>query len=210
MSFAVVTSCTGADYHQWLVPWARHVESLTTKPDQVVVATDVDEDLMDEVDEFLQVLWVVPRTIARTHPAVIVNDAIDFTHTDWICRLDVDDIIYPRAYEHLEDCDADVYALGYFHDGSEHHAPAGLTADDLLRRTDNPLAACSPFRRWLWEAQPYRDMLFDDWAFWIDAAKAGATFAASPTIDYEYRRHPGMSTARLDTALAHAQIAAIR
>ncbi len=209
MSFAVVTSCTGADYHQWLIPWARHVESLTTTPDQVVVATDVDDDVMDEVDEFLQVMWVHPRAVARTHAQSIVNDAIEFTHTDWICRLDVDDIIYPRAYEHLEDCTADVYALGYFHAGTEHYAPP-LTAADLLRRPDNPLAAASPFRRWLWEAQPYRDMHFDDWAFWIDAAKAGATFSASPTIDYEYRQHAGQVTARGDLAQAIRDVGGIR
>lgn len=199
---AVVTSCTTPDYWQFLRPWALAVAALERTPDEIVIATDLSLEGWAEIAEILpDAEWVAPRTHARTHRAVIVNDAIDWSESDWVCKMDVDDLIHPHALNELDDCTADVYGFGYHVGGIDHIVPA-LTAHELLDRVDNPLSSCSPFRRWLWERQPFRDMLYDDWAFWRDCAKAGAVFASSGRVDYTYRQHPGQFTARLDHALA--------
>jgi len=201
VTIAVVTSCTGADYHQFLFPWAVAVAGLNRLPDRVIVATDADDDLLDEVSVLLEVWWVRPTTVPSVHPAVIVNDAIAWAKTDWVCRLDVDDVIRPHALDDVDLCDADVYCFGYEVGGQPVLAPP-ITAEGMLAFSDNPLAACSPWRRWIWERQPYRDVAYDDWAFWRDAARNGARFAPSGRVDYEYRQHPGQFTRRTDRSTA--------
>ena len=41
-------------------------------------------------------------------------------------------------------------------------------------------------------------MICEDWMFWIEAAKNGARFQASPSIDYEYVLHGDNITSRTD------------
>lgn len=211
MTVAVVTSATGVDYHHFLPEWAGCVAALTRTPDEVVIATDGPPDVIVATVERLipGVRWVPVERIADTHYAHLVNAAIATTSAEWIAKVDVDDRLLPGALDGLEGCTADVYGFGYRINGGDVYAQP-VTAADILRRGDNPLSSCSPFRRWLWKRHPFRDMTFDDWAFWLEAAAAGATFAASPAIDYEYRQHPNQATRRNDAAQAIADIHRLR
>jgi hypothetical protein len=64
-----------------------------------------------------------------------------------------------------------------------------VTRFDIMRSPYNLVFSCSPFKRWVWRESPYLDMICEDWAFWIQAARNGARFQSSPSIDYEYVIH---------------------
>lgn len=193
MSVAIVTVATGGVYRSFLTEWSRAVRALERKPDEVVIVTDY---------MTLDVLEAMDRTGARVlqasqevqhHPQVLINQAIAATSSDWVCKMDVDDIIYPHALNTLHTTDADVHMFGIrvTEPGKEDRVlPAfPIHTADILSTFDNLVFSGSPFRRWVWEHNPFRDMVYEDWAFWIEAAKAGARFHQSTSIDYEYRQH---------------------
>lgn len=207
---AVVTSCTGQRYWRFLPEWAAAVAALTRKPDQVVVVTDADSEIRDQASAVLRgIRWVRPRTVPQVHRAVVVNDAIEATVTEWVSKADVDDVLLPHALDGIDDCDADVFAFGYRYNNRDH-VIAGITAAQVLRCDSNPLSSVSPFRRWLWERHRFDDCLYDDWAFWLRAAANGATFAGTGRVDYVYRIHEHQATAHLNHWQARAFIDELR
>ena len=202
---AVVSSCTTATYWPFLVPWAQRVAALTRTPDEIVVATDAPEYARAAVDELLDVQWVTPTRTWVHHAAYLVNDAIERTTSEWIAKLDIDDLALPGYLDGIDNTDADVYCVGYRYMNHDH-VVADWPAESILRMGNNPLASCSPFRRWLWQLQEWPDALFDDWVFWVRAAKAGAKFHSSKTIGYEYVAHPNQATKRGDLSAAQSQV----
>lgn len=207
---AVATSCTGARYWRFLPEWAAAVAALTRRPDQVVVATDADTQTRAATWDVLPgIRWVRPRTVPQVHRAVIVNDAITATRTEWVCKADVDDLLLPHALDGIDDCTADVFAFGYRYNDRDHIV-ASLPAQAVLRSTSNPFASCSPFRRRLWERHPFEDCLYDDWAFWLRAAADGAQFASTRRVDYVYRVHEHQATAHLNHWQAREHIEQLR
>jgi len=52
----------------------------------------------------------------------------------------------------------------------------------------------------------FRDLAYDDWAFWIEAAESGAEFTHTGRVDYRYRSHPDQISRRTDHAAALEQI----
>ena len=190
MTIGVVTVAYGDKYRAFLPSWIQAITMLERKPDKITVVTDNVSSAMASLGN-IQLSNATFRQAHNTftvHPQVLVNEAIDSTHTDWICKMDVDDLIYPHALNNLDTCEADVYMFGIMH--QNHRLPARKVSGELILNTmHNLVFSCSPFKRWVWEAAPYRDILCEDWAFWIDASKNGATFEASPTIDYEYVMH---------------------
>ncbi len=128
-----------------------------------------------------------------------MNEAIAVTPADWICKMDADDLILPHALTPLDDLDADVLMFGIRHGGQDLQF-SGVDADAILRRDANLVFSGSPFRRELWERNPFRDMVYEDWAFWVGCAQAGARFRHSGTIDYVYMIHDRQISRRADDA----------
>lgn len=185
----------------------RAMTMLEQKPQQVIVVTDDAPDCIARLgDVYLSsVIFKQAHGTFERHPQYLVNEGIASLQTDWVCKMDIDDIIFPHAFNGLHDCLSDVYMFGI--QLGEKWLPAHhVTAKDVLRAQHNVIFSGSPFRRWVWEKQPYRDMICEDWMFWIDAAKNGARFQASPNIDYEYVIHGDNITLHTDMEVAENNV----
>lgn len=194
-----MTVAVGAPYQSRLPGWARAVAALERPPDAVTIAVDdIADKLADEIANILPVAEIVQSNRPWAHhPQVLVNDAIEYTRTDWICKMDADDVILPHALSRLDGFGGDVLMFGIVHNGRPLVAP-DVTAEAVLARTGNLVFSGSPYRRHLWEGNEYRDMILEDWAFWIGCAQRGAAFASLGTVDYLYTSHPGQITRRAD------------
>lgn len=203
MTIGIVTVAHGRTYHEFLREWGRAVAALERKPDTITIVHDgVGDDIKQSLSDLGPIVWVHDTaTRFTTHPQFLINTGIALTGTDWIVKLDADDLILPHALNTVDSCTADVLNFGY-RIGDHDHVSTSPFVEQLLDKMTNPISSCSPFRRWVWEQNKFRDMVYDDWMFWIDAARSGATFDATGTVDYIYRIHPDQITARYDATAA--------
>lgn len=200
MSIGVVTVAVGEPYTQRLIAWADAVATLERTPDVVtVVSNRLGRDLVTQLDDILGDWQLVGSARSwRHHPQVLINDAIQMTDTDWICKMDADDLFLPHALNDVDDAtDADVFMFGIEIQG-RGLTFAGVQADMIVRAEQNLVFSGSPFRRWLWTDNQFRDMIYEDWAFWIGCAKQGARFKSSGRVDYIYQLHDGQITKNID------------
>ena len=199
MSIGVVAVAHGEKYRAFLPRWMRAMTMLERKPEQIMVVTDDVPDCIQRLGSanLSSVIFKQAHGTFRWHPQFLVNEGIEAMQTEWVCKMDVDDIIFPHAFNSLHDCLADVFMFGI--QLGDHWMPAHhVTAADVLRSQHNLIFSGSPFKRSVWVKAPYRDMICEDWMFWIEAAKNGARFQASPSIDYEYVLHGDNITSRTD------------
>jgi len=207
VSVSIVAVAYGKTYRAFLPRWARAVSALEETPAKIVVVTDDIPDCVKRLGAAaLRPITFVPAqgTFSR-HPQYLINEAIAVTDSEWVCKMDIDDLIFPHALNGLKYVDADVFMFGLqLHERKmpAHH----VTRADILKSEHNLVFSGSPFRRWVWEASPYRDMICEDWAFWVDAAKNGARFIASPNIDYEYVIHGDNITLHTDMEVAENNV----
>lgn len=206
---AIVTVAVGRAYQAFLPEWAASVAELDRQPDRVVIVVDsLSVVLRRQIRVLLPNVEVVRNaTRWRHHPQVLVNKAIQALDTDWVCKLDVDDLILPHAFNTLDDWSADVRMFGIRLLGGREACPPLLTADQILNSRHNLLYAASPFRRSVWtRTSGFRDMVFDDWAFWREVAAQGATFEPSGQPDYFYRQHDKSATSHCDESIERAKV----
>lgn len=206
----MVTVAVGSKYRDFLPRWVTGLNLLVTQPSEVTVVTD------DLADAALKASGIrAPLRLMRAegghqhHPQVYANQAIKVTETDWICKMDVDDIIYPHAFDRLDQANCDVWMFGIRYRDRNLHAPA-VTAEDILRSPHNLVFSGSPYRKWLTEKATYRDMIYEDWMFWIDCAAQEARFCHSNTIDYEYVMHEDNISSRADDAYWQSVVRSLR
>lgn len=189
----VVAVAYGSEYIGFVRDWAERVAALQRGPNKVTIVSDqAPAELINDL--FLMFgrgfTWIKSNYVPEHHPQILINEAITVTDTEWICKMDIDDLINPNALDFVDTCIADVYMFGIRYNGTDMYAN-NVTAQDILDSPSNVVFSGSPFRRSVWAKQPYRDMLNEDWAFWVEAAKNGAVFTPSKTIDYEYVMHGG-------------------
>lgn len=209
MTVGIVTSVYGKDYLPFLPGWAQAIAELDSKPDAVTIAYSGEaSEYQAAVNALLDVTWVADLRPYRIHPQVRVNAAIAATHTDWIVKMDVDDRLLPHALTGWQDADADIVNFGY-RIGTQDLPSRPVTAHDILRKAGNSVGSGSPFRRYVWDRNAFEDRAYDDWVFWIKAARAGFRFTATGRVDYIYTRHPGQITHRLDHVAAHREVASL-
>lgn len=190
-TIAVVASCVNEPYHHFIDRWKQSIGKLERQPDEVIIATDLVNEVTQSDDCKLVPIENVPKSGNWT---VAVNDAITHTYSDWICKIDIDDLVLPHALNKIDSCRADIYCFGIEIDGQARFAePEGL-----LEQPDPKIFSNSAYRRWVWEKNPYQDIFCEDALFWYLAAHENATFAASERVDYIYGRHSNQITASLN------------
>ena len=210
MSIGVVTVAYGAKCRAFLPRWVEAINSLAVEPDEVTVVTDDLIDATMKTADVNSLVRVIKAEGTHTHhPQVYANQAVEVTSTEWICKMDVDDIIYPHAFDRLGDADCDVWMFGIRYCNQSLYAPA-VTAEHIMTSPHNLVFSGSPYRRWLHDEATYRDMIYEDWMFWIDCAAQGARFCHSNTIDYEYVMHDDNISTRADDAYWQSEVRRLR
>ena len=189
MSIGLVTVAYGVTYRAFLPAWIEAVNQLNTPPDRITIVTDDVSDVrIHAAASVVEVEVIAAKGKHKHHPQVYVNQAIAATDTDWICKMDIDDKILPHAFDCLRNLPCDVYMFGIRHQGQDMTAQQ-ITYVHVLQSPHNLVFSGSPFRKWVWTSNQYKDMIYEDWAFWIGCAKQQARFLQSETIDYEYVSH---------------------
>jgi hypothetical protein len=190
VTIGLVTVAVGETYQRFLPQWAEAVANLQRKPDQITIVVDyISEYYVQMLDEILE-SWqlLTSNKTWKHHPQILANEAISVTHTDWICKLDADDLILPHAFNQLDQSEADIYTFGLAINGQRIIIPAPITANQLLACNFNPITAASPFRKKLWEnSTGFHDIIYDDWLFWRETAEQNPTYQSSISVDYLYR-----------------------
>ncbi|MEA3286211.1 MAG: glycosyltransferase [Candidatus Marinimicrobia bacterium] len=141
-------------------------------------------------------------------PAIARNNGIKQSTGRFILALDADDYLHSKALERLMGAvekygEQPTVAFGWLQSfGSDDSlwSASDFNTADLLRR--NQLPAGSLYHRSVWELQGgYRENVagFEDWDFWIGAARIGATFHNVPEIVQYYRKTE--NTSLIDTAV---------
>jgi hypothetical protein len=206
MTIGIVTSVYGDPYYGFLDRWSAAILELNTQPDWITIVHDgLPNDIQAKITKRLDPDWILEPRGAVFHPQIHVNTAISVTFTDWILKVDVDDVLLPHALDGVKDFSSDVVNFGY-RIGETDHPSRIVSAEEVLQKSSNSLGSCSPFRRWIWEANGFEDRLYDDWSFWIKAARSGAIFDATGRVDYLYSQHPDQMTQRHDNAQALQEI----
>lgn len=191
----------GDYYRQFITKWCESVYKLETFPDDIVIVTDDIEDANKKIPEniknFIKVIH--SKSTSMRHPQFLVNDAISVTETEWVCKMDIDDIILPHAFNKLSATESDVYMFGAQPSWQENPWPArDVSTLDVYKSNTNLVLSGSPFRRWIWEKSPFKNITYGDWVFWFEAAKNKAKFFPSSTIDYIYVAHGGNITSNIN------------
>jgi hypothetical protein len=196
----IVGVCHG--YPEKLNGWIHSIHQLNRKPDEVVLVLWTGIDRTDlNLDGIKVVDWDSDFAYSD-----MMNLAVQNCDTDWIAWIGVDDRYRTHALDLIDNCAADVLALGFQYDTGQIWTPAKTNADEILSMRANMIPCGSPFRKWLWEKIPFDQSIapFDDWVFWLGTALSKATYDSTLDIDvdYEYEGHwsPSDSDARLTIA----------
>jgi glycosyltransferase involved in cell wall biosynthesis len=140
-------------------------------------------------------------------PAPTLNALIATVETDYVARLDDDDLLDPDHLEALLEAAAGVADFTFSwcrHEGIEFDAYRGaFDPADLVAKKDTGLRGCLLFRKDAWERLGgYRDQPIEDWDFAARAAFRGLSFQPVYRETWTYRFHDGNSSHIYDAVLA--------
>lgn len=199
----IVTSASNG-YGRWLMEWAESIVALDHRPAFVGIFTHGDSDAYDQAQRASAYLHDRGYRVRASHEPHEVdlgtarNRAVGLVadECEWVMHLDADDCLLREAIgeaAQLAD-EADVIVLGYERFGDLHAAEPNprMTFSDHDGADGPPprnYTGVAPFRVSLWRLRPYRVGMLGAWdsALWIDFARLGARFRATPVPAFRYR-----------------------
>lgn len=203
MHWNIVIPC----YQQalWLEACLRSVDTAlryATGTATVTVVDDASPDHTPELMQYLRVLYPWLRYIRHgTNRGVSAarNTGIAAVQSEYVLVLDADDRISRKFLQVCEDvlARADIAFTDRRRFGQQwQYFPASRVT--LGRLQQGPFIHCScPYRRTVWETVGGYDegedlrLNFEDYDFWIRAAKAGCVFECAPRRAILWHRHHG-------------------
>jgi len=198
--FTVITVSVG--YNHFLKKWAECVSKLNTKPKSIIIGIEnIDIPLKEIIDDCLpNIKWVKLIKVDGKLHGYYYKKLISLVETTWVCKIDADDQILPSAYDELNFVDSDIFGFGNVSSISKKVSlsDANLDSEKILFSKNNLLNALSPFKKIVWNKDQFKNFIYDDWAFWIDAAKNGFKFSSSNTVNYIYLQHDAQETKTTD------------
>jgi O-antigen biosynthesis protein len=190
---SVVIPCH--NYGRFVTEAVESLMAQTRRPDEVVIVDDGSTDDTAQAIAALQARFTL--TLIARHPArgavSTFNDGIRASTGDLVMLLSADDRLSPRYLECSEQAildGADIAAtpakLFGNVDGWWPVPPLNLTA--LL--VSNLYHGSALYRRSLFDMLGgYRDVMYEDWEFWIGAVVQGAIVRPVDGCWLEYRQH---------------------
>lgn len=195
MNIGIVTSFYNG-YGKFLPDWAKSISGLRIPPTAVTaVASGENHGLTKDIKKLVQELipnikiYYLPEHKGMGYAR---NKAVEYTETEWIMYLDVDDLILPHALNDFsqlqENCD--VISCGFEMTGEKRGKKifSNVTTQKVL---EGGHYSCShnPYRKKFWEQMPYIEQNdYVDRALWVGFAQLGARFKNTKRVCTIYRR----------------------
>lgn len=188
MEYSIVI--TNYNYGQYL---KEAIESALLVSDDVIIVDDCSTDNSFEIiQEFAKKVTQVYLTTNRGVGAAR-NSGISKAKYDYIICLDADDTLNPEIKDMVST--TDIVAIGVQHFEGRNDIvlpPENITLEMLLQ--DNRLPVSSPFSKEIWRKVGGFDEKmsgYEDWKFWVDCLKLGATISSVRKPLLNYRIHAG-------------------
>ncbi len=188
MNIGIVTSFYNG-YGRFLLQWATSINELYTPPTMVTaVASGQDHGLMKDMKK--QVEELIPNIkiyYLSEHEGMgyARNKAVEYTKTEWIQYLDVDDIILPEAiniynkYAHK----TDVICGGLDIRGAKNRKCLYLHASRKRQlQGKHCTSSHGVYKRKFWELCPYVNNDYCEQILWLGFAQHGAEFMGTKEI----------------------------
>jgi len=183
MSVTVATANWNGFWGKYGDRWTECVKSMSPAPDRVIVASD------EPINTDFDVVICETKSLGPMR-----NAAIEITDTDWFVPADLDDLPYSNYVSNLNQ-DFEIHAFCLSLDKSEYGYRPNEWENAFGFYSQNPLVSCSAFKTKWGKKVKYRDIGWEDWAFWLDMKKAGARVYFDKTIRYTHTRLPdGLSS----------------
>jgi len=182
----------------WGGYWERYGDSWTeavlkANPTRVVIASDV------PIKTDFEVVICETKSLGPMR-----NAAIEATDTEWFVPSDLDDIPLKNYVDNLNP-DCEIHAFSCLMGDSVYSGNPDAWENVFSEFAVNPLVSCSAYKTEWAKRIKYREIGWEDWAFWLDMKKAGARVHWDSTCRYIYTRPPG-SLSRQNIALKEQQI----
>lgn len=203
MNIGIVTSFYNG-YGRYMWQWTKSVCALKRDPAQVTMVAmgkghGLTKDLQKRCEDLLKkrgLKYKIVETEKNLGMGHGRNMAVKETPTEWICYLDADDTIMPRAINEWEkyENDADVIASGFRVIGAKRHRIVLLpqSSAKFILAGGNGANSHSPYRRALWERSPYLEWTdLNEKALWIGFAHLDARFVPTKRPCTVYRSRKG-------------------
>lgn len=163
-----------------------------TIPERAQMLAEVAECLDAQTE---QVEWLVAVDEQGDGPVPYLNDLVDKTDTEWVFRLDDDDLIDPNHFATLAPYLTDEYDIVYTWPRVVPPPPPPLDGGWLQMvfplstlEERNFIASAAAVRTSFWcQLGGVRDVTDEDWDLWLRAWRAGARWRCVPKVTWTYR-----------------------
>lgn len=197
MSVTVGTANWNGFWGKYGERWTERVKAMSPAPDRVIVASD------EPIDTEFEVVICQTKSLGPMR-----NAAIDATDTEWFAPSDLDDLPLPNYVDGLVH-DVEIHSYCLVIGDSVHGYRPHEWEDAFNPQVGNPLVSCSAYKTEWAKRVRYRDIGWEDWAFWLDMKKAGARVYFDKTPRYIYTHPPG-SLSQQDINRKEAEIRAMK
>ena len=177
-TITVATANWGGYWEKYGSRWTEAILQLDPAPTRVIVASDV------PIQTDFEVVICEIKSLGPMR-----NAAIDFTDTEWFVPSDLDDLPLPNYIKDLKQ-DTEIHAFSYRYGGMSHGYKPTLWENAFSIECPNPIGSCSAYKTDWAKRVRYRDIGWEDWAFWLDMKKAGARAHYDETVRWIYTRPP--------------------
>jgi len=178
MSVTVATASWNGFWGKYGDRWTECVKSMSPAPDRVIVASD------EPIKTGFDIVICETRSLGPMR-----NAALEISNTEWFVPADLDDLPLPNYIENLNK-DYDIHSFALQIGSTIFKGLPNEWEKAFDPHAQNPLISCCPYKTELGKKIRYRDVGWEDWAFWLDMKKAGATVFWDDTIRYTYTRPP--------------------
>jgi hypothetical protein len=215
-SSSLVVAAWGLRYKPYVSRWWESVRNLNRKPDEIVLATNLDDscELLTSIPEWVDIPIVKIQIDSEDHN-LIWTEAAKATTKEWIVGMPIDDQYHSQALDFLESVDGDIVIDNcQFLQGGEW-IPSWNTEDTYNRRFAP--AGIGPWRRSL---LPMYLECFDaywcDWLFYLLAVKQGVkayrtqNYRMIHDLGYDHETISGVHSDDSKRASADQQLTKVR
>jgi hypothetical protein len=186
MSVTVATANWNGFWGRYGDRWTECVKAMSPSPNRVIVASD------EPIDTEFEVVICETRKLGPMR-----NAALEIADTEWFVPADLDDLPMPNYIANLNK-DHDIHSFALRIGETVFKGVPDQWDKAFHINAENPMISCSAYKTELGKRVRYRDVGWEDWAFWLDMKKAGATVFWDDTIRYTYTR-PANSLSQQDS-----------